>query len=525
MDKTPEQIADELIARAGIGKTGTGKNARGNSKPKPERVARGEGAVLIEDVRCFLARFVIYPSEHAQIAHVLWIAHAHLMGAWESTPRLAFLSPEPASGKTRSMEVSELLVPDPVAAVNVTPAYLFRKVGGEDGPPTILFDEIDTVFGAKAKEHEELRALLNSGHRRGAVAGRCVVRGATVATEEISSYSAVALAGLGWLPDTILSRSVIIRMRRRAPEEKIEAFRRRVHAPIGEGLRRRLAGWAATILDEATEARPEMPAGVDDRDADIWEPLLAVADIAGGDWPNQAREAAKALVAVAREVEPSLNIRLLADLRTVFGDEEQMTTKQVLAELCALEDAPWNDLKGKPLSDNQLARRLKQYGVKSKVIRVGTTTPRGYVCEDLYDVWRRYLPPLPDKPATAATAATAATSQSFQWDHVASQESGAATDDAEPQHEAEPDVAPVTGDVEVCCGPIDARNADKMGLVAHVADVAPFPGNGRGQPICAQCGRPGGNAVAFGDGPSVRLHRGCEGAFIDTKMRDQGVAP
>ena len=138
-------------------------------------------------------------------------------------------------------------------------------------------------------------------------------------------------------------------MRRRAPDEKIEAFRRRVHAPIGEGLRRRLAGWAATILDEATEARPEMPAGVDDRDADMWEPLLAVADIAGGDWPNQAREAAKALVAVAREVEPSLNIRLLADLRTVFGDEEQMTTKQILAELCALEDAPWNDLKGKPL--------------------------------------------------------------------------------------------------------------------------------------------------------------------------------
>ncbi len=93
-------------------------------KAKPEKVDRSEGAALLEDVRRFLARFVIYPSEHAHVAHVLWIAHAHLMGAWESTPRLAFLSPEPASGKTRSMEVSELLVPDPVAAVNVTPAYL-----------------------------------------------------------------------------------------------------------------------------------------------------------------------------------------------------------------------------------------------------------------------------------------------------------------------------------------------------------------------------------------------------------------
>ena len=116
-----------------------------------------EGAAILNDVRSFLSRFIAYPSEHAKTAHVLWVAHAHLMGAWESTPRIAFLSPEPGSGKTRAMEVTELLVPNPVAAVNVTPAYLFRKVGSEDGPPTILFDEIDTVFGPKAKEHEELR--------------------------------------------------------------------------------------------------------------------------------------------------------------------------------------------------------------------------------------------------------------------------------------------------------------------------------------------------------------------------------
>ena len=381
------------------------------------------------------------------------------------------------------MEVSELLVPDPVAAVNVTPAYLFRKVGGEDVPPTILFDEIDTVFGAKAKEHEELRALLNSGHRRGAVAGRCVVRGATVETEEISSYSAVALAGLGWLPDTILSRSVIVRMRRRAPDERIEPFRRRVHAPIGEGLRRRLAGWAATILDEATEARPEMPAGVDDRDADIWEPLLAVADIAGGEWPKRARAAAVALVAVAREVEPSLNIRLLADLRIVFGDEEQLTTKQILAELCVLEDAPWNELKAKgdkakPITDHQLARRLRQYDVKSKNLRVGDAVSKGYVRADLYDVWRRYLPPLADKPATSATAATSPPSQDVG---VAAAEKEAATDEAKPLRADDPDVASVAGGVEACSVSGDARNAGEMGLVAPVAVVAPFPGNG-GEP-------------------------------------------
>ena len=130
-------------------------------------------------MRCgpFLGRFVAYPNEHADVAHTLWIAHAHPMDAWESTPRIAFLSPEPGCGKTRALEVTELLVPRPVEAVNTTPAYLFRKVSDPAGLPTILYDEIDTLFGPKAKDNEEIRGMLNAGHRRGAMAGRCVIRG------------------------------------------------------------------------------------------------------------------------------------------------------------------------------------------------------------------------------------------------------------------------------------------------------------------------------------------------------------
>jgi hypothetical protein len=468
-EQTPEQIAEELVAK------GRGK---ANGKTPPTNVDRSEGAALLHDVETFVKRFIIYPSEHAPVAHVLWIAHAHLMSAWESTPRIAFLSPEPASGKTRSMEVSELLVPEPVAAVNVTPAYMFRKCGSDDGA-TILFDEIDSVFGAKAKEHEELRALLNSGHRRGATAGRCVVRGKIVETEEISSYAAVVLAGLGWLPDTILSRSIIIRMRRRTADERIEPYRRRLHAPVGEALCRRLAGWAATIRDEATDARPYMPAGVEDRNADCWEALLAVADIAGGEWPVRARAAAVALVAVARDVEPSLNVRLLGDLRTVFGDAEVLSTKTILARLHELEDAPWSDVKGKPLNDNQLARRLRQYDIKSKTIRISDATPKGYTRADFYEAWRRCLPPLAEKPATPATDAT---SQFFQDDTVAASASGGATGDAKPQHEGD-DVADVAALVATCGGSDDARNPNKTGLVAHVAAVAAFPGDGEGKAV------------------------------------------
>jgi hypothetical protein len=150
------------------------------------------------------------------------------MDVWDRTPRIAFLSPEPGSGKTRALEVTELLVPNPVAAVNVSPTYLFRKVADENGAPTLLFDEIDTVFGPRAKENEEIRGLLNAGHRKGAVAGRCVVRGKEVFTEELAAYCAVAMAGLGYLPDTILTRSVVVNMRRRAPNETVEPYRRRL---------------------------------------------------------------------------------------------------------------------------------------------------------------------------------------------------------------------------------------------------------------------------------------------------------
>jgi Protein of unknown function (DUF3631) len=378
----------------------------------PESSERGAGSntedepghAVLDDVHAFLGRFVAYPTRHAHLAHTLWIVHTHLMGAWESTPRIAFLSPEPGSGKTRALEITELLVPLPVEAVNVTPAYLFRKVGDKAGTPTILYDEIDTVFGPKAKDNEEIRGLLNAGHRRGAVAGRCVVKGKNVETEEIPAYCAVALAGIGWLPDTILSRAIVVRMRRRAPGETIEPYRRRVHAREGHPIRDQLAIWARSVQASVSDAWPVMPTGIVDRDSDVWEPLLAVADAAGGDWPERARYSAVALVAASRESVPSLGLRLLADLRTVFGDRLAMPTDQIVAALTALDEAPWGEIsKGKPLNALALAQRLRQYGVTSKNIRVGTIVSKGYVAEDLADAWSRYLPPSSHKAATAAT--------------------------------------------------------------------------------------------------------------------------
>lgn len=364
-----------------------------------------DGADLLRDVETFLARFVAFPSPHAKVAATLWAAHAHLMDVWESTPRIAFLSPEPGSGKTRGLEVTELLVPRPLHAVNATPAALFRVVSDDAGPPTILFDEIDTVFGPRAKDNEDIRGMLNAGHRRGATSLRCVVRGKSIEVEEFPAYCAVALAGLGDLPDTILSRSVVIKMRRRSPTEHVEPFRHRLHAPEGHALRDELAAWANTVRPRLVGVWPDMPEGIEDRNADVWESLLAVADVAGGDWADRARVAAVALVADLREGTPSLGIRLLADVRSIFeatGDVA-LSTDGLLTKLRGIEEAPWADLRGRELDARGLASRLRKYEIKPKTIRVGDSTPKGYAREDFADAWSRYLP---DKSATFATSAT-----------------------------------------------------------------------------------------------------------------------
>lgn len=369
------------------------------------------GADVLDAIDIYLQRFVVYPSRHDRHAHVLWIVHTWLMDVWESTPRIAFLSPEPGSGKSRALEVTEPLVPRPVHAVNTSPAYLFRKVSDAAGPPTILYDEIDTVFGPKAKDNEDIRGMLNAGHRKGATAGRCVVRGKIVETEELPAYCAVALAGLDDLPDTIMSRSVVVRMRRRAPGESVEPWRLRINGPDAERLSRRIQRWTASLT--ATLAGgdfwPEMPDGIHDRDADVWEALLVVADLAGGRWPAQAREAAVALVSASKNRRPSIGVQLLADVRAVFDaiGDDKLTSDQIVGALCDLDEAPWRNIRrGEPLDARGLAVRLGKYGIGSKPQRHGDVVFKGYNRAQFDDAWSRYLPPaLSDLSVTAVTNA------------------------------------------------------------------------------------------------------------------------
>jgi hypothetical protein len=364
---------------------------------EPEAEPALDGALILNRAEKFVGRFLVY-SEVDRIAHVLWIAHTWLMDRWDSTPRIAFLSPEPGSGKSRCLEVTEPLVPRAVHAVNTSPAYLFRKVSDEGGPPTILYDEIDTVFGPKAKDNEDIRGMLNAGHRKGAVAGRCVVRGNVVSTEELPAYCAVALAGLNDLPDTIMSRAIIIRMRRRAPGEYVEPWRARINGPEAKPIAEDLAKWASSLPDSLPW--PDFPLGIEDRNADVWESLLVVADAAGGEWPIRARAAAVEFVRGSKDHSLSLGVLLLTDIARVFLEAQtgQLSTHVILEALHAFDESAWANLHGKPLDALGLSRRLGKYGVKPVQIWLDGKNIRGYRATDLLDPCRRYC--------TAETAET-----------------------------------------------------------------------------------------------------------------------
>jgi hypothetical protein len=480
------------------------------------------GDVLLTRVHKFLGRFVGYPSVHAQVAHALWIVHTHMMDQWDSTPRIAFLSPEPGSGKTRAIEITMLLTPNSVSSIGVSTAYLFRKIGSgaEEGQPvTIGYDEVDTVFGPKAKEHEEIRALLNSGHRKGAFTGRCVIKGKTVETEEIPSYAAVALAGLGNLPDTILTRSIVVRMRKRKQAEKITPYRKRFHEPGGHALRDKLAAWAASVNIVITEAWPEIPEGIEDRDADIWESLLAIADTVGGSWPERARAAAVSFVTASKEENPSLGVKLLADLKSVFADRDAMSTSAILAALNALPESPWNEInKGQPLNDRGLSSRLRQYEIKSKTVRAGPDTAKGYTRSSLWDAWERYLPSTSAPPIAGASVTSDTSDTSEQNQGLICVGKG----DFHPTQEftdptQEGPVSDSENRVSAKNGRNDTKNVNEINDVTVVTLVTPHSGREPEPPgeVCEFCMAPGEVLPHHNGDEVVMLHRDCWPAWLE----------
>ena len=350
-------------------------------------------AESLNELDGFLSKYVHFESETQRIAVVLWTAATYVVDAFEVAPYLHVKSPEKQSGKTLLLEVIELTAADTLLTSNLSAAALFRVM--DDRHPTLLIDEVDSIFptGNRVRDtgREELRGLINSGYRRGAVTLR-VGGPRRDKVEEYDAFGLKALAGIGELPDTISDRCIPIRLQRKPPSVRLERWRRRLVKDEAAGIADRL-DLALIDLDEVlAEKWPELPHQLSDRQADLWEPLLAIADYAGDKWPLLARDAAIQLHAGGDQAGETIGVRLLADCRAVFAEEPALWTKTLLARLHALDEAPWGDWYGNTITARFLAERLRPYGIRSQNIRISEVQKKGYQQSSFAEAWDRYLP-------------------------------------------------------------------------------------------------------------------------------------
>ena len=349
-----------------------------------------DGAQLRDEVAAALGRYVILPNPAATVAVVLWIAASHAVPAWHCAPRLVIRAPEKRCGKSRLLDLVEAMCHRALMTTNASPSAVYRSIGmTPSDPPTLLIDEADAIFGPKAGDNEDLRGLLNAGHQRGRPALRYDAGSKTV--DHIATFAMVALAGIGAMPDTIEDRAVVIRMRRRAPGEDVQPYRVRRDGPSLVDLRDRLNQWVRANLDALTNAVPVMP--VEDRVADTWEPLTALADLAGGDWPHEVRAAVLTLTADRdANAARSTRTRLLADCRTAFGDDGALPTADLLDRLKDDSEAPWATYGPAGLTGMKLGQLLRDFDITSRNMRLPTGQAKGYGRADFADAWARYCP-------------------------------------------------------------------------------------------------------------------------------------
>jgi len=379
-----------------------------------------DAAVLLEEVAETYRRFVVLP-EGGREALALWVAFTHTLEAFAVAPVMILSSPVPRCGKTTTEEITAALVRRPLPASNITPAALFRAV--DKYAPTVLVDEADTFL----RQNVELAGVLNSGHTR-ATAFVIRVVGDEHEPRTFSTWGARMLALIGRVPfPTLEDRAIVLPLRRRAPEERVERLRHSQLPALLAPIRRRLVRWAADALPGLYALDPEVPEGLDDRQADNWRPLLAISDVAGGPWPARAREVARLLCGLRPE-EQSAGVAVLADIRSLFGVAglKEIPTETILRELVKMEERPWPTWGGMPITARQLAGLLRPFGIYSKTIRVGDKTPKGYVLEHLQDAFSRYLAPSDPQPAQHPNddAELPGIFDSQQWPRVADGKSG-----------------------------------------------------------------------------------------------------
>jgi hypothetical protein len=407
---------------------GDGHRSRG----KPSTPAPRTGDLLLAIER-FIRRFVILPSDAGYLTAALFALHTWAFNAAHATPYLVVESPEKQSGKSRLLEVLELLCWNALKVASITAAALFQSVSGHH--PTLLIDEADAIFAGNSERNEDLRAVMNAGN----VPGSKVMRGGkdgVPVSYDVYCPKVIAEIATGKLPDTIRDRSIIQPIDRKLRSERVERLRRHKLEAEVETLREQLAAWADEHRDELYAY--DLPAPLEkisDRLEEAWEPLLAIADLAGGEFPAKARAAAEDLAGEGDDDVLASHVLLIA-LKDIFAKEEKLA----VAALNSNDELPfgsWNDDKG--IRPRDIARLLRRYRIKPRDVRIGDKSLKGYYREQFDTAWQRHGGDL------SATSATSQDSRGF---------SGV----QDPRQNPE------------CRGSKQGENARPIRDVAHVAD-------------------------------------------------------
>jgi putative DNA primase/helicase len=382
-------ILDKLVAQARGAQNG-GANGQGKAvlfvgvEPWGEAV---DGAALLTELVKVFKRYLVLPV-HAPEVLALWVLHTHVFDVITATPYLAITSPQPECGKTRLLEVLQCLCRRGYQNTNLSPAVIYRVI--EKHTPTLLIDEFETFH-----ENEELRGILNAGYTRaGAVVPRCV--GDNHEIHDFSVWAPKAFGLIGKLPATLQSRSLGIEMKRRLKTEPIDRINCRVQQQLTATLARKCVRWAQDNLDQLKDARPPLPEALGDRQQDVWEPSLAIAEKAGDSWLKKATDAALALAKAASTDSESTKVLLLADLQQLFEERntDRLASKDIVEALAKMEERPWPAFgkHAKPITQRQLASLLSPFGIVPGTKREGHETFKGYLQKQFADTFSRYLP-------------------------------------------------------------------------------------------------------------------------------------
>ena len=470
-----------------------------------------DGAALLNDLRKVLRKYILLPTG-ADIAIPLWILHAWTHDNCEISPILTLTSPTKRCGKTSAMILLLFLTPRSELAANVSTASIFRYIEAEH--PTLLIDEGDSFLSA----NDEMRGILNSGHTKaGATVIRVEERDGEHVAKRFSTWAPKAIALIKALPETLADRSVTLRLMRKPKAAQVERLRKRDSSEF-KRLRSQAARWAADHGLKLIDADPPVPDTLHDRAADNWRPLLAIADLAGGDWPALARKAACDLSGV--EEDGSLGVMLLADVREAFSADTVMRSSDLVTKLTADPEGPWAEYnRGKPLTQRQLARMLGEFGIIPDTVHPqGLPQGKGYKRVDLQPQWEAYCPsesgqpPLQDhSPSFQAYERTNVDGTHTTRDFSSVQEApryGSKMDNLSYSH------AGLYGCTDENGTEADEGRADQESVGNG---AVPHP------PVCVHCGspKPAPNQVAF-DGLSVWLHRCCEAKYLG-RDEDDGL--